>query len=174
MTRPFLSPRGRLTALFTTSALLVLSGCLYKLGGGGGLPSDIKTMAIMPFENPTATPELQRELHEKMRTQIRDRLGVREASADKASAIVRGSIERYEADIPVSYTATGKGSNSVRRMLQLVVDVEIINQKTGRTLFKRKGLMAEGQYEERAEARGREIAIEQLVMEIIRGAQSQW
>jgi hypothetical protein len=170
----FVMHRRRFVACLLASVLAGVPGCLYKLGGGGGLPSYIKTIAVMPFENPTAAPVLQRELYEQMRKQLQDQLGVREVGADKANAIVRGSIERYEADIPISYTASGKGSNSVRRMLQLVVDVEIIDQSNGKALFRRKGLTMEGQYEERSEAEGRKRAIEQLVTEIVRGAQSQW
>jgi hypothetical protein len=55
-----------------------------------------------------------------------------------------------------------------------VCDIEIIDQKTGKTLWQRKGLSAEGEYEENGEAAGRRIALERLVNDVIEGAQSQW
>ena len=45
---------------------------------------------------------------------------------------------------------------------------------TGKTLWQRKGLLAEGQYEERGEAEGRKQAIDRIVNDVIEGAQSQW
>jgi hypothetical protein len=59
-------------------------------------------------------------------------------------------------------------------MLQLVVDIEMVDQVTGKTLWQRKGLLAEGQYEERGEVIGRAHAIAQIVTDVIEGAQSQW
>jgi hypothetical protein len=56
----------------------------------------------------------------------------------------------------------------------LVVDVTIVDQSTGKALFERTGISAEGEYAEREEAIGRKNAIERLVNEIIEGAQSQW
>jgi hypothetical protein len=50
----------------------------------------------------------------------------------------------------------------------------MIDQVTGKTLWQRKGLLAEGQYEERAVAAGRRQAIERIVNDVIEGAQSQW
>jgi len=141
---------------------------------GGGLPSHIRTVAVLPFENLTAVPEVQQELALALRTQLRDRLGLREAAENRASALVRGTIQRYEADIPIGYSATNKSQTSARRQLQISVDIEIIDQVTGKTLWQQKGLMKQGQYEERGEATGRREAIDRIVNEMIQGAQSQW
>ena len=50
----------------------------------------------------------------------------------------------------------------------------MVDQLTGKTLWQRKGLLSEGQYEERGEATGRKQAIERIVSDMIEGAQSQW
>jgi hypothetical protein len=105
---------------------------------------------------------------------LHSRLGLRDASEAKANALVRGTIQRYETDIPIGYSANNKQTTTARRLLQLVVDIEMIDQVTGKTLWQRKGLLAEGQYEERGEATGRAQAIEQIVNDVIEGAQSQW
>jgi hypothetical protein len=154
--------------------LLLLTACIPYGFTGGGLPSHVRTVAILPFENQTATPELPRELTEALRTKLHDRLGLRDASESKANSIVRGTIQRYEIDIPIGYSANNRQSTTARRMLQLVVDIEMIDQVSGKTLWQRKGLLAEGQYEERGEAAGRKDAIDKLVNDLIEGAQSQW
>jgi hypothetical protein len=89
---------------------------------------------------------------------------------------VRGRIVRYDVDIPISYTAerNQNRNTSARRKLQIVVDVEIVEQASGKTLFQRKGLSAEGEYGERDEVGGRRQAISKLVSDVIEGAQSQW
>jgi hypothetical protein len=131
-------------------------------------------VAIIPFENLTANPEIQRELVESLRGQLRDRLGLRDAAEARANAIVRGTIRRYETDIPVGYSATNKQTTTARRQLQISVDIEMVDQVSGKTLWERKGLSADGQYEERGEAVGRKQAIDRIVADIIQGAQSQW
>lgn len=141
---------------------------------GGGLPSHVRTVAVAQFDNQTATAELPRELGEALRAKLRDRLGLRDASEKKANAIVRGTIQRYEIDIPVGYSATNKAATTATRSLELRVDIEIIDQVTGKTLWQRKDLTAQAQYQERGEAEARKKAIDQIVSSLIEGAQSQW
>jgi len=155
------------------SLVLTLTGCIYGFAGGG-LPSHVETVAIIPFENLTANPEIQRELVESLRGGLRERLGLRDAAEARANAIVRGTIQRYETDIPVGYSATNKEQTSARRQLSIVIDIEMVDQVSGKTLWQKKGLMAEGQYDERGEAEGRKQAIDRIVNDIIQGAQSQW
>jgi hypothetical protein len=154
-------------------AVLLLAGCVYGFAGGG-LPSHIKSVAVLPFENETPVPELQRQIFERMRGQLLGRLGLRDASESRADAVVRGVIRRYDADVPVGYTADPEQSTSARRKLQIAVDMEIIDQTNGRTLFQRRGFTVDGDYQEGAENEGRRQAIERLVNDVIEGAQSQW
>jgi hypothetical protein len=155
--------------------LLLLAACVTRYGfAGGGLPSHIRTMAILPFENETPTAELQRELWDAMRRDFQPRLGVRDAPQERADAIVRGIIRVYDVDVPVGYTANQVQATASRRKLQLTLDVEIVDQTTGKTIFERKGLRAEGEYAERDEASGRRDAIKRIVNDMIEGAQSQW
>ena len=154
--------------------LVALTACIPYGFTGGGLPTHIRTVAILPFDNQTATPELPRELTEAIRTGLHDRLGLRDAAEAKANAIVRGTIQRYEVDIPINYSAANKQATTAGRILQLVVDIEMVDQVTGKTLWQRKGLLAEGQYAERGEAAGRKKAIDTIVQQMIEGAQSQW
>lgn len=161
-------------SLIAALALLVAS-CLPYGFAGGGLPAHVKTVAVLPFENETASPELQREIFELMRRGVQSRLGLKEAAEDRADAVVRGTITRYDPDVPVAYSAdAAMSATNVRRRLQITVDVEIVDQTTGRVLWQRKGLAAEGEYAERAEPAGRRQAIDRLINDVIEGAQSQW
>jgi hypothetical protein len=138
------------------------------------LPRHIRTVAVIPFENETANPEIAGELHLQLRKSLGDRLGLREAPEARASAIVTGTIKKYEPDVPVGFSADPALATTARRRVQLVVDVRIVDQTTGKTLYERTGLRAEGEYAERAEQAGRQQALERIVNDIIEGAQSQW
>ena len=154
-------------------ALLLSAGCVYGFAGGG-LPAHVKTIAVIPFENETTSSEIQRELVDALRAELHNRLGVREAPEARANAIVRGKIQRYEVDIPVAYSADNRATTTALRMLQLVVDVELVDQVTGETLWQRKGLITDAKYEERGEPAARKEAIGRVVNALVEGAQSQW
>jgi hypothetical protein len=143
---------------------------------GGGLPPHIRTMAVLPFENETPTAELQRELFDALRRDFQPKLGVRDAPQERADALVRGIIRTYDVDVPASYSAnqTQAQATATRRRLQLILDVEIVDQTTGKTIFERKGLRAEGEYAEGDEAAGRRDAIKRIVNDLVEGARSQW
>jgi hypothetical protein len=159
-------------SIISALTLLAASGCHFPYGlNGGGLPPNIRTMAILPFENHTPSPNVQQELLAQMRSELRRRLGVRDAPEDRADAIVRGVIVEYQPDIPVAFSTQ---TTSARRRLQITIDVEIFDVGKGKVLFSRKGLRAEGEYAERADAEGRRLAIEKLVNDVVEGAQSQW
>ncbi len=152
---------------------LWLAGC-YGFSGGGGLPKQLKTVAIQPFDNQTAVPEIQREVFEQIRQAMRERLNLREAPEARADVVVRGTVVKYEVDLPAGVSADGRSTTSTRRRLQIVLDVEIIDQTTGRTLFKQSALQREGQYAEGGEALGRKNALESLITDLVEGVQSQW
>lgn len=155
-------------------ALLAACGGVSYGFSQGAFPPHIRTMAIVPFENQTPAAELQSELYDNMRQELRKRLGVRDAAEERADALVRGNIVSYDVDVPVAYSADPRQAVSARRRLQITIDVEIVDQTNGRILWQRKGLRGEGEYLERAEADGRKLAISRIVNDIVEGAQSQW
>ena len=156
-------------------AVLLLAACGIRYGfSEGAFPPHIRTMAVLPFENQTSMPELQNELFESMRRELQKRLGVRDAAQERADALVRGTIVSYDADVPIAFSADPRQAVSARRRLQITLDVEIVDQTTGKTLWQRKGLRAEGEYAEQAELEGRKQAITKIVNDIVEGAQSQW
>jgi hypothetical protein len=166
-------PRSGARLLALLLPILLATGCIYGFAGGG-LPPNIKSVAVLPFENQTSLAPLQHDLYERMRREVEGRLGLREASEKRADAVVRGKIVNYEPDIPVAYSSDPSRANTARRKVQITVDVEIIEQATGKTLWSQKGLMRDATYNEGSEDDGREDAIEKIVEDVIAGAQSQW
>jgi hypothetical protein len=153
---------------------LALSGCLYGFAGGG-LPPSIKTVAVLPFDNQTPEPTLTQEISRAVREAVERRLGLRQSAEAQADAVVRGSITRYEPDLPVAYTGGDSSRVTVtRREVQITVSVEILDQKQGKTLWQRNGLVVRGDYDSGQEAVGRSKALDDLVVNIVDGAQSQW
>lgn len=167
------SPIPRFVRALPILLLSLPAGCVYGFAGGG-LPPHVKTVAVLPFENETATPELPRELQDALRDGLQSRLGLRGAPEERANALVRGKISRYEVDIPVGFSANPNQATSARRRLRVQVDIEIVDQVTGKTLWSRTGIQAEGEYADRGEAQGRKQAIDRIVNDVIEGAQSQW
>ncbi len=167
----------RLTSGFLASlSAFALGGCLYGFAGGG-LPPNIKTVAVLPFDNQTAEPTLTQEINAAVREAVEGRLGLRQASERQADAVVRGTITRYEPDLPVAYTGDDEGVGEVRvtrRLVQISVSVEILDRNAEKPLWQRSGLLLEGDYDPGQETQGRERALEKLVTNIVEGAQSQW
>lgn len=155
------------------SLCLLASGCLYSFAGGG-LPPNVHTMALSTFDNQTPSPDVPKELYDEMHKELQRRLGVRDAPADKADAIVRGVISAYDADVPVGFNANPNQALTARRRLQLTIEVEIVDQASGKVLYSNKSLRQEADYNERDEAKGRTEAIQKIVHEIIVGVQSNW
>lgn len=152
---------------------LVLGGCLYGFAGGG-LPPSIKTVAVLPFDNQTPEPTLTQEISRAVREAVEQRLGLRQSAETQADAVVRGSITRYEPDLPVAYAGDDSSVTVTRRQVQITVSVEILDQKQGKALWERNGLTVRGDYDSGRELEGRRKALDDLVVNIVEGAQSQW
>lgn len=139
----------------------------------------IKTVAILPFDNLTTDPTISQEVSDSVRAAVQGRLGLRQAGESSADAIVRGSISRYDPDVPVAFTGNnGNGNTNVtvtKRLVQMTVSVEIVD-RDGKPLWKNAGMSLEGDYDpaSETEARARGRALSKLVTNIVDGAQSQW
>ena len=165
--------RRRFGVVAASLAPLALGACLYGFAGGGFAPH-LKTVAILPFDNLTPEPALTREVSDAVREALESRLGLRVAGEATADAVVRGRVVRYDPEVPVAFTP-GQGQATVtKRQVQLTVDVEIVDQKEGRTVWQRQGLSVVGEYAPPREAEGRKLALQKLVNDIVDGAQSQW
>lgn len=113
-----------------------------------------------------------------MRDAVEGRLGLRSAGERQADAVVRGTITRYESDVPVAYSGGAAGQvNTVqvtKRLVQVTVSIEILDQRSGAVLWQRSGLTVEGDYAPGQVADGLRKALDRLAVNIVEGAQSQW
>lgn len=159
---------------------LLAGGCSYGFAGGG-LPSELRTVAVLPFENRTSDPTLAQEVGTTVREAVEQRLGLRGATESQADVVVRGTVLRYEPDQPVSFRGTGTGAPGraadvevSRRLLQLSVEVEMTEQATGKEILRTKLFSVDAQYDPGRESTGRREALAQLMTKLIQEAQSQW
>lgn len=161
--------------LLLSASSLTQAGCLYKFTGGG-LPSGIRTVAVLPFDNLTPEPTLTQEVTRAVREAVQNRLGLRAAGEEQADALVKGTVQRYDPDMALAYTGQTSDNRTevTKRMVQIVINVQIFDQKQNKILWERQGLLVQGEYNPNEEAKGRKIALEKLVNEIVDGAQSQW
>ena len=151
---------------------------------GGGLPPAIRTVAVLPFDNLTAEPALTQQVNLAVREAVESRLGLRAAAESQADAVVKGTITRYEPDLPVAFSGNLNTQNQqqsrtndvdvTRRLVQLSVNVEIRDERNDKVLWQRQGLIVEGDYAPGSETEGRRKALERLTVNIVEGAQSQW
>lgn len=164
-----------LRAIRSSLLALLVAGCSFGFASGGGLPADIKTVAVLPFENETSDATLGQQVNLSVREAFERRLGLRSSTEGKADAVVRGRITRYDPDVPTSFAGGTQGRVQVtRRQLSVTIEIEMVSRKDGRILFQERALSATGDYEPGRETDGRKKALEVLVTKIVDTAQSQW
>lgn len=160
---------------------VLLAGCAYGFAGGG-LPNELETVAVLPFENQTTDPTVAQEANRSVREALEQRLGLRDATEARADVVVRGTVRRYEPDQPIGYRGTATGANQQRggqvevskRLLQISIDLEMVRTDDGSSLLRRKSFAVDAQYDPGREADGRRTAFQFLVDEIVKEAQSRW
>ncbi len=168
-------------SIWFACAAVLLSGCLYGFAGGG-LPTELKTVAVLPFENRTSDPTLAQEANRRVRETVEQRLGLRGAAEEQADVVVRGTVLRYEPDQPVAYRGTGAGATPGRadavevnkRLLQISLEIEMIDKRTGKNLLRTSTFAADAQYDPGRESVGRRDALDLLLNRLVQEAQSEW
>lgn len=170
----------RIPGIFSALSVLVLAACNYGFQGGGGFPSDVRTIYIEPFDNQTVQTDLDVQLFRKLQDRVPRALGGRPGGEENADAVIRGRILRYE-DVGQNYLAgnTQQNSNAVQiltNQVSITVSVEIINRKTNEILWDSQGVVGRGEWRTQSEkdTDGRERALNHIIQQIIDGAQSQW
>ncbi len=170
---------GRFAIAETAAAVAlaaVLSGC-YSFSGGGGFPSDVRTIYIAPFENQTVQFDLEQQVFRRLTEALPRALGLRARGEQAADAIVRGRIVRYE-DAAQSYRPGQQGGSAqdVLHQVSIVVSIEFIHVRQNLILWESSGVTGRGEYrpDSQSDEVARTKALDALVQQIIDGAQSQW
>jgi hypothetical protein len=158
--------------------LVALTACSFGFKGGG-LPPDVRTAAVLPFENETADPTISQAVMITVKEAVERRLGLRSAGESQADVIVRGKITRYDPDLPVAYQgvpgAVGAADTVkvTQRLLSMSVSVEMVERKTLKVIYSNP-IAVDGTYDPGRESDGRRRALDKLATKIVEGAQSKW
>lgn len=155
-------------------ALALLGACNYGLRGGG-FPEHIRTIYVESFENRTPQFELEQQLFTAMVDDIPSALGVRVGSRANADALLTGTILGYD-DVAQNYSSGGDGRIQVlQHQVSLSVEVRLVDVRENVILWEGR-VSGNGQYapDSQTEDEGRRIAIDDIVRDVIDGAQSQW
>jgi hypothetical protein len=156
---------------------LVLGGCFYTFQAGAGLPTHVRTLAVVPFDNDTDRFEVAQELHQILVERLPQQFGVRTAGEEHADAVVRGTIRNYSVDAPSFRPAEdGRGAQVLERQVAITVHIEVVDLVNNIILWDNSGLSARGEFEEASqiEEDGRRVAMDRLVQSVIDGIQSNW
>lgn len=160
--------------------VLLVGGCSYGFAGGGFSP-ELKTAAVLPFENRTSDPTVAQEVNRAVREAVEQRLGLRGSTEAQADVVVTGTVTVYEPDQPVGYRGTsgaaGQRAGDVevnKRLLQLRVEVEMTERASGRSLLRTRSFSVDAQYDPGRESTGRRDALELFQNRLVQEAQSQW
>lgn len=166
---------GRSTPASALAVLLLLLGsCNYGLRGGG-FPDHIRTLHVEAFENQTPQFELEQQVFTAMLDEVPSALGVQVGSRTNADALLTGSILGYD-DVAQNYSSGGDGRIQVlQHQVRISVNVRLLDVRENVILWEGR-VSGTGQYapDSQTEDEGRRIAIQDIVRDVIDGAQSQW
>ena len=92
-------------------AAMVLAGCGYALVGRNAfLPPHIRVIAVRPFENRTARPEIEQRVSEEVAREFARRGGYRVVtSTEGADALLEGAVTAFRTD-PVQFNEEGRAT----------------------------------------------------------------
>jgi hypothetical protein len=166
---------GRFRSVSAVVVAIAACAC-YNFSGGGGFPSEIRTVYIAPFENQTPQFDIENLLFSKMQEQLPRSLGVRPAGENVADAVIRGRIMRYD-DVAQSYQpGTGSSVQVTSNQVTVTVAVEIVDVKNNVILWDSQNVSGRGEYrpDTQQDRTAWDKALDALIQQIVDGAQSQW
>jgi hypothetical protein len=170
---------NRLPRLLAISLLLLAaSSCRYSFVGGG-LPSHVRTVAVLAFENETSQPLLETDIQRALQVELPRSLGVRIADESVADAVVRGTVSSYEEVVSSVRPTSGASQNTevpvAQRQVRIVFNAEIYDMREDQVLWRAQGQSVLGSFgDNESQDAGRQRAIEEIVTRFVEGAQSQW
>ena len=106
------------------------AGCGYEVGGRGTrLPPDIKTIAVVPFQNKTSTYRIEQRMSQAVVQEFLSRTKYRIVSDPKeADAVLHGEIENLDS-IAVVYDSTTGRATTMLVTVKMKVELDDRNSK---------------------------------------------
>ncbi len=126
--------------------LLALASCGYHVSGHADtLPTTVRTIAVPAFENVTTRYKLTQRIPAAITREFISRTRYHVvADPDAADAVLRGAVVNFYSYPTIFDPATGSASG-VQAIV--VLDIRLIEKKTGKILFRNSGMAIQGRYE---------------------------
>jgi outer membrane lipopolysaccharide assembly protein LptE/RlpB len=142
---------NRKNALPLLILLVTLTGCGYHLMGGNGLlPSNIKTVAVLPFQRRVPVLQLDQRVTEAVTREVARRMKVKvQNTTQGADAVIHGSINAYRV-APLSYDSAGRAN---RYQVTMAASVKMTDA-SGNILYQSKKYRFSEVYERSSVASG--------------------
>ncbi|MFO7893075.1 MAG: LptE family protein [Longimicrobiales bacterium] len=170
------SGRRAVRAAAWVLATFALGACAYGFEGGG-FPSHIRTIYIQPFENQTAHFDVEQELFTRLIEELPAKLGLQAAGRENADAILMGQIRRYQ-DQAQNYSPSSEqaAGNVLSHQVQIGISAQIVDVRDNVIRWESSSLVGRGEYNPGSENDdiAQQEAIDNIIDQIIDGAQSQW
>lgn len=128
-----------------SALLLAAAGCGYRLSGTGTfLPPEIRTIAVAPFENRSARPEIEVRTTEAVARELSRRGGYKVVT-DKAQAdaYLEGAVTDFRTT-PVQFNDQGRAT---RLETAVVLRASLRDLKSGEVLWSQASLLFRDQYD---------------------------
>jgi hypothetical protein len=151
-------------------------GCNYTFRAGSGLPAHVRTLAVAPLENESDRFDVAQQIYDAIQQDIPRAFGVSVAAEENADAVIRGVVRRYTVDAGSYRSAPNGGAEVLERAVSITLEIQVIDQRERMILWENRSLSTRGVFIEgqELEEQGRELAIEQIVRDIVNGLQSNW
>lgn len=155
---------------------VALAACSYGFEGGG-FPAHIRTIYIAPFENQTAQFEVEQELFSRLLNELPAKLGLQAAGREAADAILTGQIRRYQ-DVAQNYRPGSNENvgNVLAHEVQVGISAQLVDVRDNVIRWEANSLVGRGTYrpDNQSDDVALREAIDNIIEQIIDGAQSQW
>lgn len=132
-------------AALLTAAALVIGGCGYHVAGTANvLPTEVHTIAVMPWGNATIQYRLSDRLAEDISRELVTRTRYKViADPAKADATLTGAVANLFSSTTVVDPVTGRSTGA-----QIVVQIQVkLISRDGKVLFERPNLEFRDRYE---------------------------
>ncbi len=170
------SGRRAARALAWAGLALAVGACSYGFEGGG-FPSHIRTIYIEPFDNQTAQFDVAQELYARLIEELPAKLGLQPAGREAADAVLTGEVRRYQ-DVAQNYRpgSAQAAGNVLSHEVQIGISAQLVDVRDNVIRWESGSLVGRGTYNPGSETDdvAQREAIDNIIEQIIDGAQSQW
>jgi RNase P/RNase MRP subunit p29 len=132
--------------LLIVSLLISSSACGYRVAGRGvRLPKELKTIAVLPFENRTTRHRIERRLTDAVIRELLARTKYRIVHSESdADAVLKGSVSQIESSTVLFDANTGR---AITMLVTVRMQVRLTDRVSGQVLYENKEFLFREEYE---------------------------